>query len=209
MIYYPCLSAIQLNIWNPKIVTRYVEPFPPGLPLVSTDTGIIDLLRIRGAAPGSVLGATPAASTASAAAAPSGRHRRGARRRSGRHIRIRPRGRRPGGRVQRRTAGGRRDPVEQAVIAPGFCGCIPSSDHRAQDKWRRRGAHHSRRASLRDPFSARLSASASSVRGQCCACGPASASIAAHSASAHALQRRRRASVQATHQRRQVLLLTL
>ena len=190
--------------------SRHVEPSSPGLKFFSALSVIVNLLRGRRTAPGSSAGAAPTASTASAAASPGGRHRGGARRAgSGRNVRIRPRGRRPRDCIKRRGGGGCHHTVELSVITTGIRSRFPAPVHRPLHLRHRRGADYSRRTGLRDSISTRVSASAPTLRRQRPARRPSFPSGAPHSASAHALHRRRRAFVRASPQRHQVLQVTL
>ena len=209
MICYLVYPSIQLVIWNPKIVFRYDKQTWSGLPFVATIPKIVHLLRVRRSAPGSTPGAPSAAPVASAAAAPGGGHRGGRRAGSGRDGGILPQGRGARGCVERPHTRGRADPVESAAVTPRICSRISQTGNRPSHLRRSRGPHNGRRAGLRSPLPTRVSASASSVRRQRRARSPPPSASAPSPSSTHALKRRRRASVRASCQRHQVLIVTL
>ena len=193
MIYYPVLSQYSLTFGAPNSILRHVKP-GSGISLIATIPKIEPLLRVRGAADFRIPRPSPDSPGAPGAAAPGGRGGTGARGRTRRHRRIFLGGRRSGSGVERHHSGGRPDPSLASSFGTRISTRISSPHHRAPHIGNRRGYHHGRRAGLRNPVSARLSASASGLRGQRRTRGTPPSKRAPSAASAHAIFGRRRAS---------------
>ena len=181
----------------------------PGLPLCTATSSAIILPGDQGSAPGSPARATPASAAASASASPASCRREGGPRGFEQDLRVCYRGRRPGDRFERHCRRRRGDAVESSVVTSGIHSRFScASRYRPPHQRHRQGDHHCSGASLRAPSSARVSASAARLRRQRAARRPSSSSSAARSTPAHSVFYRRRASVRASSQRQQVLLVT-
>ena len=210
MICYPVLSQYSLTFGAPNSILRHVKP-GSGISLIATIPKIKHILRVRGSADLRIPRPSPDSPGAPGAAAPGGHSGRGARGRTRRYRQIFLGGGRSGSGVERHHSGGRPDPSLASSFGTRISTRISSPHHRAPHFGSRRSHHHRRRAGIRNPVSARLSASASAsgLRGQRRACGTPYSERAPAPASAHAVVDRGRASPRASYQRQQVLLVTL
>ena len=198
MICYPLLSQYSSTFGSPNslILTRHVERTSPGLPLLSAISSTVSLSANRGSGAGSPARAAHAPAAASATASPASSGRRSGPRRPRPDVRIRP---------QKRRHHAVEPPVLTPFLAPGISSRFSCASH----LWCRRSDHHRGDACLRALSSARVSAFAAHLRRQRAARRPSSSSSAARSTPAHSVLGWRRASVRASSQQQQVLLVTL
>ena len=209
MICYPLLSQYSSSFDASKVAFsfRHDEQVLPGFLICSSAPAAIYLIHDhdRRPASGSLHQSAAAASAAAAAfASPAGRGRPGGTRGSRRHTRILDRGGQPGDCFQRSHL--------PPILPPGF-GCrFPATNHRSSHLRGYRSHHHRCGAGLRPAGAASVhfgALSPSALQGQRPQGRPLSAPGAPGATPAYPLIFRRRAPLRASHQRHQVLLVTL